>query len=77
MASHNPRQQLTPRSVDEIDSHAFLGVAERVAEGRLSVNAAAETAANFKEDGCNKACLFSESMKTSVLSSLLLWWLAP
>ena len=44
------------RTVDEIDSALVCRKAERVAEGKLSVSAAASCASDFVQDGSLKAC---------------------
>lgn len=46
--------RLTLRTVDDMDSAAVLGIAERVAEGKLSMTGAAEFAGNLARDGCVK-----------------------
>ena len=49
------RNSASLRTVEEMDSQAALGVAERVAEGKLSITAASEFAENLTFDGANKA----------------------
>ena len=43
------------RTVDEIDSALVCRMAERVAEGKLSVSGAAACASDFVQDGSVKA----------------------
>ena len=42
--------------MDQIDSEVVRGLAERAAEGKISVRAVAEFGANLTKDGCPKAC---------------------
>ena len=43
-----------PRTVDDFDSNAISGMAERIAEGKLAVSAAAAFARDMQADGCAK-----------------------
>ena len=42
--------------MDHIDSEVVCGLAERVAEGKISVRAAAKFGGDLTKDGCSKAC---------------------
>ena len=42
--------------MDHIDSEVACGLAERVAEGKVSVRAAAKFGGDLTKEGCPKAC---------------------
>lgn len=72
---HNGYRNTELRNVDDVDSDLIRRMAERVAEGKLSVREAAQCAEDFNKDGCSKAwCLIHSRVVPAVYDQRFLWY---